>query len=200
MATQVVVFDLGGVLIELGGTHVLGQLVGEEREEEIWRRWLSCPWVRRFERGRCSTAEFAAGMVREWTLPIAADEFLHTFLSWPRGLYPGAEALVAGLAGRVRRACFSNTNELHWNRQHDAEKLAALFDVVFVSHQMGLVKPDREAFEHVVSELGCPAGEILFLDDNQINVEGALAVGLDAHRVAGIEGAQQVLAARRLYP
>ena len=197
---EVVVFDLGGVLVELGGTHLLGRLVGEEREEEIWRRWLSCPWVRRFERGQCSRSEFAEGMVQQWKLPIGPEEFLTGFLDWPRGLFPEAEVLVQGLAGRVRRACFSNTNELHWSEQRDAARLTAIFDIVFVSHQMGLVKPDREAFEHVVAELDCPAGEILFLDDNQINVDGASAVGLDAHRVSGVEQARHVLAARGLYP
>ena len=199
MPTEVVVFDLGGVLIELGGTHVLGQLVGERRDDELWRRWLSCPWVRSFERGLCSRTEFAVGFVGEWELPIGPEEFLRDFLAWPRGLYPGAEELVAGLAGRVRRACFSNTNELHWNEQHDADKLNGLFDAVFLSHEMGLVKPDREAFEHVVSKLGCAAREILFLDDNQINVDGAQEVGLDAHRVAGVPEARRVLAERGLY-
>ena len=63
---------------------------------------------------------------------------------------------------------------------------------------MGLVKPDREAFAHVVERLGCPAERILFLDDNQINVDGARAVGLDAEVVKGVDAARALLRERGL--
>ena len=94
MRTRVVLFDLGGVVVELGGVEELGALVGETCEEEIWRRWLECPWVRRFERGQCSTDAFARGMVETWSLPIGPDQFLEAFQRWPRGLFPGAEELL----------------------------------------------------------------------------------------------------------
>ncbi|MEN8183567.1 MAG: HAD family phosphatase [Myxococcota bacterium] len=196
MAIRVVLFDLGGVVVELGGVGELGALVGESREEEIWRRWLSCPWVRRFERGHCTTDEFARGMVESWELPLQPGEFLEAFRRWPRGLLPGAESLLASLAGSVHRACFSNTNALHIDHQHDAFRLRALFDEHFYSNRIGLVKPDAEAYEHVVAALGCAPEEILFLDDNQINVEGARAVGLDAHQVRGVEASRALLTER----
>jgi HAD superfamily hydrolase (TIGR01509 family) len=196
MRTRVVLFDLGGVVVELGGVEELGALVGETREEEIWRRWLECPWVRRFERGQCSTDEFARGMVETWSLPIGPGQFLEIFQRWPRGLFPGAEELLRQLAGRVHRACFSNTNALHVDHQLDAFQIRELFDEHYFSNRIGLVKPDREAYEHVVSALECAPEEILFLDDNRINVDGALAVGLDAHRVQGVEAARLVLEER----
>ncbi|MCZ6782372.1 MAG: HAD family phosphatase [Proteobacteria bacterium] len=193
---RVALFDLGGVVVELGGVQELGDLVGESSEEEIWRRWLSCPWVRRFERGQCTTDEFARGMVESWELPLAPDDFLARFQRWPRGLLPGAEALLESLHGRVHRACFSNTNAFHIDHQFEAFGIRTLFDEHFFSNQIGLVKPDREAYEHVVEALGCPAGHILFLDDNQINVDGAREVGLDAHRVRGVEEARRLLSER----
>jgi putative hydrolase of the HAD superfamily len=196
MPTRVVLFDLGGVLVELGGVGELGSLVGESREEEIWRRWLGCPWVRRFERGQCTTAEFARGMVETWSLPLDPEAFLETFLRWPRGLLPGAEVLLEELRGRVHRACFSNTNALHVDHQLDAFRIRDLFDEHFFSNRIGLVKPDREAYEHVVGALSRRPEEILFLDDNQINIEGAHAVGLDAHRVKGVEAARLLLEER----
>jgi putative hydrolase of the HAD superfamily len=194
--TRVVLFDLGGVVVELGGVEELGALVGETREEEIWRRWLECPWVRRFERGRCSVGEFARGMVETWSLSIGPEQFLEVFQRWPRGLFPGAEEMLLELAGRVHRACFSNTNALHMDHQLDAFRIRKLFDEHYFSNRIGLVKPDRDAYEHVVSALDCAPEEILFLDDNRINVDGALAVGLDAHRVQGVEAARLLLEQR----
>lgn len=196
--TRVVLFDLGGVLIELGGVDHFGQLIGEGDEAEIWRSWLTSHWVREYERGLCSRREFAAGMREEHGLSLEEEEFLEMFLSWPRGLLPGASDLVGGLESGVRPACLSNTNELHWNEQRDADVLQRLFELRFLSHELGLVKPDREIFEHVLSDLGLIGGEVLFLDDNQINVDGALRVGLDAHVVKGVDAARELLRSRGL--
>jgi FMN phosphatase YigB (HAD superfamily) len=59
---DLVLFDLGGVLIEVHGVHAMLELTGIKSEEELWRRWLTCRWVRRFESGGCSETEFAAGV------------------------------------------------------------------------------------------------------------------------------------------
>ena len=173
-------------------------MIGEGEESEIWRRWLSSPSVRRYERGQCDRNAFAAGMVEENNLDIDAEEFLEIFRAWPRGLFPGAERLVKRLPADIRTGCLSNTNELHWNEQRDAERIQALFQRPFLSHEMGLVKPDREIFEAVLLELGCDAKAVLFLDDNQINVEGARTLEIDAECANGIEGARTVLESRGL--
>lgn len=194
--TEVVVFDLGGVLVRLGGVPVLRRMLGVEDEGEIWRVWLESPWVRRYERGRCSTAEFARGMIAEHGLALSPEDFLAVFRDFPLGLYDGAAELVASLC--VRTACFSNTNELHWSFERDSWGLGGLFHHTFVSHEMGLVKPDRDAFDYVVAALGCAPERILFLDDNAINVAGAREVGMDAHRADGVDEARGILAARGL--
>ena len=194
--TEVVVFDLGGVLVRLGGVPVLRRLLGIEDDAEIWRLWLESPWVRRYERGRCGRDEFARGMTAEHRLPLSPEQFLDAFRDFPLGLYDGAAELVESVG--VRTACFSNTNELHWSHQRDAGRLRELFQHTFVSHEMGLVKPDRDAFEHVVEALGCAPEQILFLDDNAINVKGARAVGLDAHCTRGLEAARALLGTRGL--
>ena len=81
-AFDLVLFDLGGVLIELSGVTVMRELAGMDSDDELWERWLSCPWVRAFERGECTPEEFAVGMVEEWTLTVAPDVFLSAFRGW----------------------------------------------------------------------------------------------------------------------
>jgi len=197
-AIDVVLFDLGGVLIELGGSAELGRLVGEPSEDELWRRWLSCPWVRRFERGECDPDEFSMGMVEAWRLELSPDAFLEAFTAWPKGLYPGARELVASLDGLARTACLSNTNRLHTQLEWSGTGIVELFETCFLSHEMGLVKPDREAFEHAIAGLDCDATSILFLDDNEINVNAARAAGLRAERTRGPAEARRALAAHGL--
>lgn len=198
LSTRVVLFDLGGVLVRLGGVDHFGRMVGVQDEEEIWRRWLTSPAVRRFERGQCEPAEFASDMVAEHQLEIDAEEFIEVFRSWPKGLLEGAREMVSGLTGAARIACLSNTNALHWNEQQDAEVVQGLFDVAFLSHEIGMVKPDADIFRHVVSELACDPGEILFFDDNTLNVEAARSAGLDAHKTVGVAPARTLLQQRGL--
>ena len=188
-----VLFDLGGVLVRLGGVGEMVRLAGIGSEDEIWRRWLSCPWVRQFERGLCSSDDFAAGVVAEWGLPVTPAEFLDRFRSWPEGLFEGAEQLVETVQHRVKVGCLSNTNGVHWAEQTLMWQLGELFDVTFLSHQLGLVKPDRELFEHVAATLGVPASRVVLLDDNVINVVEAQAVGFTAVQVRGVDQARSAL-------
>ncbi|MHB1447385.1 MAG: HAD-IA family hydrolase [Acidimicrobiales bacterium] len=98
---------------------------------------------------------------------------------------------VAAEGSRV--CCFSNTNSLHWDGVARIKDLMSLFDTTFLSFQMGMLKPDREAFEHVAKTLGLHPGGVLFLDDNQMNVDAARAVGFSATRVVGVDQARQAL-------
>ena len=118
--------------------------------EELWRRWLSCKWVRSFEAGRCSELAFALGVVDDWQLKMSAEAYPKEFRSWPTGVLPGAEELVGEVKSRKPVSCFSNTNTVHWQ---DAQTwpLMSLFDHAFLSFEMGMLKPDRDAFEHVAS-------------------------------------------------
>ncbi len=77
----------------------------------------------------------------------------------------------------------SNSNALHWPRVMGDMGLGPAFDRHFVSHLTGRIKPDADAFEHVVDSLGCMPAQVLFLDDNSLNVEAAQSFGMHAIRV-----------------
>lgn len=189
-----VLFDLGGVLIELSGVRAMLELTGIASEEDLWRRWLTCRWVRRFESGGCSETEFATGLIADWQLELSPAAFLDAFQDWPIGPLAGAAELVAQTRARVATGCFSNTNALHWHGRVAAWPLASMFDHRFLSFELGLLKPDTAAFAQVADQLGVPAGRVLFLDDNAMNVAGAAAAGFQAARAAGVDEARQRLA------
>ena len=200
MGIDWVLFDLGGVLVKLGGVRDFGDLIGESNSDRVWQEWLRNDWVRDYERGLCSRDAFARGMVEQFELDVSPDEFIERFLAWPCGLLPGAHELVETLASTVSVTCLSNTNELHWNHQMDAERVARLFPTPFLSHELGVIKPDRDIYDHVVARLGVAADSILFFDDNQLNVDGARAAGWQAERVVGPDAARACLESRGLLP
>lgn len=189
-----IVFDLGGVLIELAGvSRMLGWLGEHVSEEELWRRWLASESVRGFECGRLGAAEFAQAFLAEFQIPVSGEQFLAEFTVWPRAPYPGASDLLKRLHEEYTVACLSNTNSLHWSRIDAEMDLLPHFHSHFASHVVGFLKPDREIFEHLVEQLGFPPERILFLDDNQLNVDGARAAGITAYRVAGLDATIHLL-------
>ena len=193
-SVDVVVFDLGGVLAEFGGVERMRALAGIDDDEELWRRWLTCEWVRRFERGGCTPEAFAAGVVADWGLEVSAEVFLAEFGTWLVGPMPGAEQLVAQTREALPVAVLSNTNRVHWDAGAGRWPLLEMFDHAFLSFELGMVKPDPEIFLHVAETLDLPPARVLFLDDNRLNVEQAAAVGLQAARVVGVSQAREALA------
>jgi putative hydrolase of the HAD superfamily len=196
---RVVAFDLGGVLVELAGVPVITQWVdGRMTAERIWRHWLTSETVRAFETGALAEDLFADGVIQELGLPVTREHFIEAFTAWPIGLYPGALDLVAEVSDACVRVSLSNTNALHWPRLVGEMGLGGAFDQHFASHLTGRIKPDPESFDQLTEACGCEPDEILFMDDNDLNVEGARARGLIAARAIGVDEARAVLRARGL--
>jgi putative hydrolase of the HAD superfamily len=184
---DVLLFDLGGVLIELAGVGRMLELCNNAfTVDELWTRWLASESVRKFESGRADPDEFAAAMLAEFGLPIGAAQFLEEFAAWPKGLFPGSLDLLQRLSASYHLACLSNTNALHWARISGEMDLLRHFHTSFASHLLGMMKPDLEIFRHVVEQLGCAPERILFLDDNRQNIVSAQSIGITAYQVAGL--------------
>ena len=112
-------------------------------------------------------------MIDDWGLTVDPSAFLATFGSWPVGPYPGAEALVETVRRSVPVGCLSNTNAAHWDDHFVHWPIMGALDHRFLSFELGLLKPDRDVFDRVAELVGAPPVRILFLDDNQPNVDGA---------------------------
>jgi putative hydrolase of the HAD superfamily len=61
------------------------------------------------------------------------------------------------------------------------------------------VKPDPEAFQHVLRELEVQADAVVFFDDLQQNIDAARAVGINAVRVRAFSDVEPALRAEGLY-
>ena len=190
---SVILFDLGGVLLHLRDIDSNFGLGGDETQ--FLRSWLMSPAVRDFERGAIVAEEFGRRIVSEMRLPYEWQEFQRRFDRWPESVYAGVPELLADLSARYRLALLSNTNALHWGRDDIAGILDPLFDGVFLSFRTGLLKPDRNSFEQIMAHYDCAANEILFLDDNPLNIEAASAMGIKACLTRGLDGIHNTLAA-----
>lgn len=191
---RVVLFDVGGVLVELVGTPMLLSWAGIQLSpDSVWERWLTSPTVRAFETGRISASEFSVRLIREMKLAVKPDELLEQFVKWPRGLYPETLELINSIPERYIKATLSNCNCLHWPRIMNEMGLGEMFDFHFASHLTGKIKPDEDAFMQVIHRTGCSPSEILYLDDNRLNTETAERLEITAVQVNGAKQARDVL-------
>jgi putative hydrolase of the HAD superfamily len=62
------------------------------------------------------------------------------------------------------------------------QKLAWLerFDAQIYTCEIGAIKPEPESYQAALAALRVSAGEAIFFDDKQVNIDGALAVGMHA--------------------
>ena len=197
----VLLFDLGGVLVELNGPPIRPEWRAEAGlHEDSWLHWMSSEAVRQFESGKISPDRFADRLVDEFDLLINEQEFMQHFVSWLAGPYEETHMLLEELRPHYQLGVFSNTNEIHWPRMMNEMQLAGCFDHYFASFQIGMLKPDKEAFEYIIEQMNAPAHEILFLDDTLKNIDAAKACGMQAVQVKGARGARTVIEALGLLP
>jgi putative hydrolase of the HAD superfamily len=185
---EVILFDLGGVLVRLTGVPTMLEWTpGDLTETELWEKWLRSEAVRSFESGRIEPQQFAERVIEEFALRVTAEKFITAFGTWIDGLFDGVDELLLRLRPGFRLATLSNTNAIHWPKLTNVMGLGTLIDTHFPSHESGLLKPDAAAFDNAVKQLGVTPDQILFFDDNALNVTGARESGLQAVIATGPE-------------
>ncbi len=193
----ILVFDIGGVFVELGGMPRFREWTAIQ-PEEIRKRWLASEVVRKFESGRLSFDDFASAIIKEFQIPLSLEGFREEFKSWLSVLFPKAGSILRALNERYMVACLCNMNPIQWPRIRDELELGQYFQHQFLSYEIGMVKPDREVYEHVTDALKTIPERIVFFDDSKVNIDGAIEVGWSAHLVQGTEQLMSVLSELKL--
>lgn len=106
-----------------------------------------------------------AQIAREWDeLTVIRTELLDT---------------IRAIRQRYPVYLLSNAIASHLRRILSTYDLEPLFDRIFISSEMEIIKPDRAYFEHVVTVLGIDPAEAVMIDDNPANLKGAAEAGID---------------------
>ena len=191
---EILLFDIGGVLVELGGMGTMLDWIDHRyNAEEVMEVWLKSPSVRKFETGKSNPDEFAAEIIKEFSLPVETGKFLKEFKLWPTQTFEGAIELLSSLRKRYQLISLSNSNEVHWPRVMDDLGLEKYFDHHFPSHVTGQMKPEHQAFLQIAESTNTPPERILFFDDSPTNIGVAKELGFNAIRVLGVNDITAVL-------
>ncbi|TNC26093.1 HAD-IA family hydrolase [Amycolatopsis alkalitolerans] len=149
----------------------------------------------RYDRGATDLEYW--GAVGE-ALGVPVDESISDTLTridiegWSR-LEPASVELVSALAEAGAALALLSNAPASFARYAEKQDWARNFRVRLFSGDVGVAKPDAKIFELLLARLDAQAGECLFFDDRQSNVDGARAAGLRAHRWSGVDAARSVL-------
>jgi glucose-1-phosphatase len=185
MKVDAVVFDLGGVLvdIDLGRAFAAWSAAAGVPGATIAARFSVDDACHAHERGELDDRAYFAHLRRTLGIALADEAMLAGWNAIIGEPLPGIEPLVRELAARRPLYVFSNTNPAHI--AHFTPRLRLLFAhfrQVFTSCELGLRKPEPEAFARLASRIGVPASRLAFFDDVADNVAGARRAGLQAYR------------------
>ncbi|MGB6017895.1 MAG: HAD family phosphatase [Nodosilinea sp.] len=178
------VFDMGGVLVELQWLDRVKNLLDSPMTlEDLHKLWVSALSTTDFETGCSDFDAFTAAFIQEFGLAIAPDVLQHEFLEIVQAPLPQCNQVLSALKPRYHLSLLSNTNPAHYERLRDRYNFFDYFDQIFLSYKIGGMKPSAAIFKHLLTSLDTPADTVVFFDDGARNVEAARALGIHAYRV-----------------
>ena len=197
----VVVFDVGNVLY---GWDPDSFLVRQIADDEARLRFIEdvdlWSWHDSLDGGR-PFAEAEAELSEKF------PDYAHLISAWGSRFgetisdpVPGVHAIVEELDARgVPLFAITNFSADFWTPFHDKEKaFFGRFRDIVVSGEEKLLKPDPAIYYLALERFGLRPSDALFIDDRLVNVEGARAVGMDAHLFTDAEDLRGRLGAEGL--
>jgi epoxide hydrolase-like predicted phosphatase len=184
-----IIFDLGDVILNIDvpvASLSFARLSGRE-QAEILTLFKENDLFRQFETGLLDEISFRNLIRKLVDSPNWTDEMIDT--AWNSLLLdlPAERVeLLKKLRSKYRLFLLSNTSSIHITQVNKIleastgiKKLDDLFDKVYLSYEMGIMKPDPDIYLQVLKEQNIKAEETLFLDDNADNIKSAAQLGID---------------------
>jgi 2-haloacid dehalogenase len=178
---RVVVFDLGGVLLQWDPRFLYRKLFAgdEESMERFLAEVCTVEWNERQDAGR-SFADAVAEL-----RPVHGDK-LHLIEAWGRRfdeMIPGAIEGTVSIASELKQRGVPLYALTNWSSETFPSQRARFafldwFDGIVVSGDEGVIKPDPRIFRVLLERHGIAPEEAVFIDDNPRNAETASALGI----------------------
>lgn len=181
-AIKVLLFDLGRVLVDFDHFRSAERISAfcSKTPRQIYDLFFESKATIAFEAGKITPEDFYLQVKEMLDLklsyasfePIWNDIF---FLSTSNRL---VFSLVNNLRANYKTAMLSNINILHYAYLKKNFPVFGVFDKVFLSFQLGCIKPDQEIYNLVIRDLQVSPEEIFYTDDRPELVESAKSLGI----------------------
>lgn len=183
-----IIFDLGGVLLNIDYTLTEQAFIalGIKDFPAIYSQAQQTALFDRLETGHMPQAEFITSLQQIAGVPLTEQDIITAWNAMLLDLPVRRLQLLQQLRNHYDLILLSNTNEIHeaaFNKivlDTRGVGLGTFFDKVYLSHRMGMRKPNVATFRRILDENGFRPEHTLFLDDSIQHIEGARSLGIQA--------------------
>ncbi len=175
-----VIFDFGQVLVRFEPKYMTEQYIKEPVAAAILARIIfdRLYWDR-LDAGTITDEEVMEGVMSR--IPERHHESARAvYENWFRHLpeIPGMRELLLSLKAEGRQLYLCSNISKGFAAHADEIPILSFFDGCVFSGPIGLVKPSREIFDHLLDKYGLDPAECVFVDDREDNIAGAEAAGI----------------------
>ncbi|MDG1348912.1 MAG: HAD family phosphatase [Flavobacteriales bacterium] len=188
--SKAIIFDLGAVILNINYQNTIDAFIKLEvkNASTFYSKKVQTDLFNQIETGKITAEKFLTELQRETknaTIKQVTDAWNAMLLDLPEDRLE----LIKALKKEYRIYLLSNTNEIHIDaiKEQLGDKkwngFSNLFDKMYLSHEVGMRKPNTEVFEHILVEQKLKAEEVFFIDDSPQHIEGAKKLGIKTHHL-----------------
>ncbi len=190
-----IIFDIGGVLVDLDLERCLESFkaIGFEDAKSMVSCYHPASFFGAMERGEITIDQFCDEIRKASGVNMTNEQISAAYSSLLVEIPIEKLRLIKSLRDRgFKIYALSNISELLMNyvlKFFEADSLSAddYFDKMFLSYQMGVMKPDPKIYELLISQSGIDPSQTLFIDDAEKNITAAREFGLQVYLASAKE-------------
>ena len=195
MATPTLFFDVGGVLLSDGwDTATRGKAVAAFGLDPVEFQARHEMLRYGFDTGRHTLDHYVDWTVFHKPRPFTRDDFRRFMFDQSVQLGETLD-FVRAVAGTGRYRLFTLNNESRELHEYRVARfgLGDVFRGFLTSCYLGQVKPDEDIYLNALGIASTTGDHAVFIDDRELNVEPALALGLNGYHFQGLDGLRAFL-------
>ena len=184
-----ILFDLGGVLLHVDYDMTIKKFksLGIKNFHKYYCQKEQNALFDSLEVGKISFDNFIKSI--KTIIPSRSEkEIINAWNAMLIGMPKENIDLLKNISEKYRLYLLSNTNIIHIEyinrylfKNYQLKSLNPLFSKVYLSHEIGMRKPDISTFEWVIKDANISARETLFIEDSIQHIENAQKVGIQTH-------------------
>ena len=187
---KAIIFDLGAVILNINYQNTIDEFtkLGVTNAATFYSKKVQTNLFNQIETGMISSNEFLTALQKE-TKNANINQVEKAWNSMLLDLPEERVKLIKKLKNNHSIYLLSNTNAIHidaFKKQLGHKNwlsFCELFDKMYLSHELGLRKPDVKIFEYILKEQKLKAEEVFFIDDSPQHIDSAKKIGIHCHHL-----------------
>ena len=196
---KAIIFDLGGVLLNIDYKLTIDafEKLGVKNTASFYGKKVQNPIFDKIEMGEISPKAFLE-LLQKQTHNASLKEVENAWNAMLLDLPQKRLECIKKLKNTYKIFLLSNTNKIHMNAfkrnigNTKWSEFISLFDKMYLSHDIGYRKPNKEAFQIILKENDLQKIEVVFIDDSLQHIKAAENLGIKCHYLQETEDITEI--------